>query len=191
MELSNLLKTLSSLSQLPTKPKMMRSNDFKIGRSTLTSWIVSHDSFFKSPSLPIQSRGFFTRNTPEPAICIRGYDKFFHIGEKELSWESLSKTLQGPFTVNVKENGCLILASAVDGTLLVTSKHSIQQHAEMGRKWILKHLAAKSKTELALVDFLQKHNITAVFELVDPDFEEHVISYPSEQHGLCKITFDV
>lgn len=91
----------------------------------------------------------------------------------------------------VKENGCIIYASAFENNLLVTSKHAIGPHAHkgklptnQGKEWLLHHLNSVNKTERDFVAWAQENNTTAVFELVDDDFEEHVLPYPPGTRGL-------
>ncbi|KAJ3276984.1 hypothetical protein HDV01_000036 [Terramyces sp. JEL0728] len=134
------------------------------------------------PLLPIKSRGLFVSEDGE--ILIRGYDKFYNIGENGSSWESLNATT-GPYKVTLKENGCIIYVSVLNNELLVTSKHSLGparnlSHSEYGQQVLER--TAKHKDEL--IKYLSENNTTAVFELVDDEFEEHVLEYPPEKRGL-------
>ncbi|KAJ1886110.1 trna ligase, partial [Kickxella alabastrina] len=89
--------------------------------------------------------------------------------------------------LTVKENGCLILASGInDGKdLLVTSKHSIDvPHSKTGSAWMDKHLKEAGKTREEFAAFLHENNATAVFELCDDEFEEHILEYPERMRGL-------
>lgn len=56
--------------------------------------------------------------------------------------------------------------------LLVTSKHSLgpiegveYSHAQMGEKWLLKHLESKGKTTEQLAKVLWENNWTAIAEV--------------------------
>ena len=161
---------------------------------TVDSWRFQ-DWDYKRDDLPTYARGLFTttssRNIPE--ICIRGYDKFFNVGEVQTTeWENVETNTQGPYELSVKENGCIIFMSGLeDGTLLVCSKHSTgarsdveQSHALIGEKWAKRHLEKVGKTTRDLALELRKHNLTAVAELCDDEFEEHVLEYPPEMAGL-------
>ncbi|KAK8858676.1 hypothetical protein IAR55_002905 [Kwoniella newhampshirensis] len=57
-------------------------------------------------------------------------------------------------------------------------------HAEVGREWVRKTLASSRKTEAELARRLWDSNITAVLELCDDSFEEHVIATPAHWTGL-------
>ena len=75
--------------------------------------------------------------------------------------------------------------------LLVTSKHSLgpvagaeESHAQVGERWLNTHLEQAGKTREQLAATLWKNNWTAVAELCDDSFEEHVLPIPSDMTGL-------
>lgn len=152
-----------------------------------------------SDELPTLARGLFTEKITEgdsvhSRIVARGYDKFFNQGE--LSWtrsEALATYTTGPYILSYKENGCIIFSAALaPNRLIVTSKHAIGSrtdddkvsHAEMGLTWLRRHLASRGKTEAQLAAELWRRNETAVMELCDDTFEEHVLAYSPERTGL-------
>ncbi|CAK4031211.1 tRNA ligase 1 [Lecanosticta acicola] len=158
------------------------------------SWKMQ-DWDYKKPNLPTYARGLFTYTTSKghPEIAIRGYDKFFNHGEvRETEWDNVEQNTRGPYELSVKENGCIIFMSGLeDGTLLVCSKHSTgsrgdteQSHAKVGEEWVDKHLASVRKTRQLLAVKLREMNATAVAELCDDEFEEHVLEYRPEAAGL-------
>lgn len=158
------------------------------------SWRFN-DWDYKRDDLPTYARGLFTTKTSKnvPEICIRGYDKFFNVGEvRDTEWQNVEQHTQGPYELSVKENGCIIFMSGLeDGTLLVCSKHSTgaradvdQSHAVVGERWVKKHLERVGKTTQDLATELRNRNLTAVAELCDDEFEEHVLEYPPEMAGL-------
>ncbi|KAK4183113.1 putative tRNA ligase [Podospora australis] len=150
---------------------------------------------YKRRDLPTYARGLFTtkgsRNTPE--IVTRGYDKFFNINEvPETSWDRILTHTKGPYELTLKENGCIIFVSGLeDDTLLVCSKHSTgdrkdaeHSHASVGERHIERQLARIGKTKADLARELRKRNVTAVAELCDDAFEEHILAYGPDQAGL-------
>ena len=150
---------------------------------------------YKRDDLPTYSRGLFTTKTKnnQHEIVIRGYDKFFNVDEvNDTKWRNVEVRTIGPYELSVKENGCIIFMSGLeDGTLLVCSKHSTGvrtdvnlSHAQAGQKWAEKHLASIGKTTKELAWELRRRNLTAVAELCDDSFEEHVLEYPPEAAGL-------
>lgn len=150
---------------------------------------------YKRDDLPTYARGLFTtkRVNGDPEIAIRGYDKFFNVDEvRSTEWRNIERDTIGPYELSVKENGCIIFISGLeDGTLLVCSKHSTgarddidKSHSMVGEKWIAKHVASVGKTTQDLAKTLREANLTAVGELCDDEFEEHVLAYPPELSGL-------
>jgi tRNA ligase len=118
--------------------------------------------------LPIFARGCFLQEIGKDnyRVAVRGYDKFFNIGENDqTNWEYIERNCPGPYEVTLKENGCIIFISSVDGILAVTSKHALGDHAEKAREWLKIHLQKSGKTESDLSSFLAASDITAVFEV--------------------------
>lgn len=159
----------------------------------ITSWRF-RDWDYKSPHLPTYARGLFIgkNEKDEDEIVVRGYDKFFNVGEVSATkWQNIMTATKGPYELTLKENGCIIFLSGLwDGTLLVCSKHSTGlreddvSHATVGEKWIDKQLAAIGKTREDLARELRRMNATAVAELCDDEFEEHILAYDKENSGL-------
>lgn len=174
-----------------------RKSSFHIAGSddiAVDSWRFQ-DWDYKRDDLPTYARGLFTTKTKNnrPEIVIRGYDKFFNVDEvNETQWRNVETRTIGPYELSVKENGCIIFMSGLeDGTLLVCSKHSTGvrsdvslSHAQAGERWVEKHLVSVGKTTKDLARELRRINVTAVAELCDDNFEEHVLQYPPEMAGL-------
>lgn len=173
----------------------VKKNNYRLpdGR-TIASWKMQ-DWDYKKPNLPTYARGLFTyvNDRGEHEIAVRGYDKFFNHGEvRKTEWMNVEKNTRGPYELSVKENGCIIFISGLDdGSLIVCSKHSTGErdnvdvsHAKAGEQWVDRHLNAvgKSREDLALT--LRDMNATAVAELCDDEFEEHVLAYTPDSAGL-------
>ncbi|TRM62270.1 RNA ligase-domain-containing protein [Schizophyllum amplum] len=170
------------------------------------SWKMSEFKYYQIPSpFPTLARGIFTVDMPPESgvkhrIVARGYDKFFNIGEVPwTTWSSLESHTSAPYTLSLKSNGCIIfIAALTQDKLLVTSKHAIgsvkdegeeedkptRSHAEAGEQWLRKYLFQKKRTEADLAKVLWDKNWTAVAELCDDNFEEHVLRIPPELTGL-------
>ena len=74
---------------------------------SVDSWRFQ-DWDYKRDDLPTYARGLFTTKTKKnaPEIVIRGYDKFFNVGEvRTTEWESIERHTVGPYELSVKENG--------------------------------------------------------------------------------------
>jgi len=167
----------------------VQGSDIKVDSWRMQDWD------YKKPNLPTYARGLFTtiNSKNQPEIVVRGYDKFFNHGEvRETEWQNVEKNTRGPYELSVKENGCIIFISGLeDGTLLVCSKHSTGDrgdadvsHAKAGEKWADRHLARVGRTREQLAMKLREMNATAVAELCDDEFEEHVLEYTPETAGL-------
>ncbi len=150
---------------------------------------------YKRRDLPTYARGLFTykRKDGTPEIAIRGYDKFFNVGEvHETNWQNVEERTRAPYELSVKENGCIIFIGGLEGDrLLVCSKHSTGarqdtdlSHAIAGEKWVDKQLSAVGRTREDLARELRKRNATAVAELCDDSFEEHVLAYDQKSAGM-------
>ena len=173
-----------------------KKNTFPVDGSDIQvdSWKMQ-DWDYKKPNLPTYARGLFTTTTRrgDPQIAVRGYDKFFNQNEvRETEWKNVRANTCGPYELSVKENGCIIfLAGLEDGKLLVCSKHSTGNrtdinvcHARAGEEWVEKHLARVGKSKADLAAQLRRMNATAVAELCDDEFEEHVLAYAPNTAGL-------
>ena len=199
-EVAQLIRNLESHTQKATGGKKAfscKKTSFTMpGPNGLTvdAWRFQ-DWDYKRDDLPIYARGLFTHHSSQgkPEIVIRGYDKFFNVDEvNKTKWHNIEQDTAGPYELSLKENGCIIFISGLsDETLLVCSKHSTGarqdtdvSHALAGEAWIERHLASvgKSKTELARE--LRRMNATAVAELCDDSFEEHVLAYDKVRAGL-------
>ncbi|KAJ2125633.1 trna ligase [Coemansia sp. RSA 720] len=185
-----LLTTMRELGSVtPASKRIVRHTKHEFDGREVTSWKCSEFLYKKDPCpLPTQARGLFTsKDDGEDAIVARGYDKFFNVGEvPHTKWKWIEENTRGPYELTVKENGCLILAAGMDDrTLLVTSKHAVHvEHARVGRQWVDRHLSRVGRTSDELAAFLHANNATAVFELCDDSFEEHILEYPERTRGL-------
>jgi tRNA ligase len=195
---AQLIHGLSDGSNKSKKGFKAKKSSFKIPGSSdgivVDSWRFQ-DWDYKHPNLPTYARGLFTtrnrRNDHE--IAVRGYDKFFNVGEVyDTRWENIKRKTQGPYELTLKENGCIIFISGLeDETLLVCSKHSTGDrsdvhvsHASAGERWVNKQLATIGKTREEFARELRRRNVTAVAELCDDDFEEHILAYSTDKAGL-------
>lgn len=197
--LADLVAQLDAMTEGPSKRRKMRRVEYKFaptGEAIYSYSVPFEDAYKKEGKLPTKARGLFVRKPQNvaPGIVARGYDKFFNIGEtKATQWTNLAEATKAPYEMTLKENGCIIFVAAFDGHLVVTSKHALGQpheegqpytHAQKGEQWLDIHLERSKKTRKELATFLAEHNVTAVFELTDDDFEEHVLEYPPERRGL-------
>ncbi|KAK8078943.1 RNA ligase-domain-containing protein [Apiospora phragmitis] len=188
-EVSSLLASLNSKSA--KKTFKAKKTSFKIEGSpdgiVVDAWKFQEWDY-KKHGLPVYARGLFTTKDRRgrDEICIRGYDKFFNIGEvNETRWSKIQTNTQGPYELTLKENGCIIFIGGLeDETLLVCTRSDVVSHSVAGEKWVDRQLAAIGKTRADLARELRKRNVTAVAELCDDEFEEHILAYGPEKAGL-------
>ncbi|PTU22472.1 hypothetical protein P175DRAFT_0521629 [Aspergillus ochraceoroseus IBT 24754] len=174
-----------------------KKSTFVVGEDnniSVDSWKFM-DWDYKQFDLPTYARGLFTttRTDGSAEISIRGYDKFFNVDEVDTTkWKNIETNTRGPYELSVKENGCIIFISGLeDGSLLVCSKHSTGgrsdtdlSHAQAGEQWIKRHVATVGKSAKDLAHTLRNMNATAVGELCDDKFEEHVLAYDEASAGI-------
>ena len=199
-EVAGLVKALEASTKKPggsKHPAACKKHTFQvpeIDKGSVDSWQF-RDWDYKRRDLPSYARGLFTycRRDGSPEIAVRGYDKFFNVGEvHETYWDNVRSSTQGPYELSVKENGCIIFIAGLEGdVLLVCSKHSTGtrdnadlSHAVAGERWVEKHLDQIGKTKTELARELRKRNVTLVAELCDDSFEEHVLAYEPKDAGL-------
>ena len=90
-----------------------------------------------------------------------------------LKWSSLEAQTKPPYTLTLKSNGCIIFIAALSPFhILVTSKHSLgpiqgvsESHAQVGERWLRRHLEQVGKTTEELAKVLWEKNWTAVAEV--------------------------
>ncbi|KAH6648229.1 RNA ligase-domain-containing protein [Truncatella angustata] len=197
-EIQTLVAGLNGSINKGNKGFRAKKTTFKVHDSpdgiTVDSWRFQ-DWDYKKPNLPTYARGLFTTKNRrgQHEIAIRGYDKFFNVNEtNDTKWPNISSRTKGPYELTLKENGCIIFIGGLeDDTLLVCSKHSTGprsdvelSHSMAGEKWVNRQLQAIGKTRADLARELRTRNVTAVAELCDDDFEEHILAYGPEKAGL-------
>lgn len=198
-EVEKLLRSLDEAAKQTSRSAFkVKKTRFSIANSKGGSYVDSwkmNDWDYKRRDLPTYARGLFTTRNEDkqPSIAVRGYDKFFNVNETpDTQWESIKERTQGPYEITLKENGCIIFISGLaDDTLLVCSKHSTGDrgdvelsHSRAGETALEKQLERLGKSKQDLARDLYARNITAVAELCDDSFEEHILAYGPENAGL-------
>lgn len=127
--------------------------------------------------LTIKARGLFVdRDSGE--VKIRSYNKFFNYGERNINLGYLKKYVTYPIKVFKKYNGFLGLASVIDGNIVFASKS-----VTSGKyKDIFQNIWNKVEAEVKelLKKTMIENNCTAVFEVVSPEYDPHIIKYDKE-----------
>lgn len=141
-------------------------------------------------NMTIKARGLFI-DTINNRVKARSYDKFFHVNERrntELS--AIDKWRNGYYVdVYVKENGYLGICSwEDDGNLFCASKSTNQGwYAERFREILTDTLGYKVQD---FNEALRQENLSAVFEVIDPENDGHIIEYDKPQVILLDLIYN-
>ena len=127
--------------------------------------------------LTIKARGLFV-DKDSGEVKIRSYNKFFNFGERHVNLGYLKKYATYPIRAFKKYNGFLGLASVVNNEVVLTSKS-----VTSGKyKDIFQDIWNKVEDEVKelLKQTMIENNCTAVFEVVSPEYDPHIIKYDRE-----------
>ncbi len=127
--------------------------------------------------LTIKARGLFV-DKDSGEVKIRSYNKFFNFGERHVNLGYLKKYATYPIRAFKKYNGFLGLASVVNNEIVLTSKS-----VTSGKyKDIFQDIWDKVESEVKelLKQTMIENNCTAVFEVVSPEYDPHIIKYYKE-----------
>lgn len=133
-----------------------------------------------------KARGLFiNRKTGE--VVARAYDKFFNIGERdETTIENLSKNLTFPISLCKKENGYLGITGCDGEKLFISSKSSdTGPFAEHFKESLFEHLGQTGVD--ALRRNLRDMEASAIFEVIDPAFDPHIVEYSQKTLVLLDV----
>ena len=158
--------------------------------NNISSFNFTRNAFYdkKWNALTTTARGLFV-NTLTGDIVARGYEKFFNINEvKETNLEHLLiKFKDKHITMYKKENGYLGILSVLDGEFFFASKST--NKGEFAEKF--KEIFENSDIDKEkLKKTLQELNATALFEVIDPEFDPHIIKYDKPQVVLLDIVMN-
>ena len=127
--------------------------------------------------LTIKARGLVV-DKDSGEVKIRSYKKCFNFGERHVNLGYLKKYATYPIRAFKKYNGFLGLASVVNGEVVLTSKS-----VTSGKyKDIFQDIWNKVESEVRelLKQTMIENNCTAVFEVVSPEYDPHIIKYDKE-----------
>lgn len=164
--------------------KELKNNPFvkeKDLGGSIHSFNYSNKAFFEGVwnSTTIKARGLFCDMDTETVVA-RSFDKFFAIDERpETSMDVLKDTLKFPVAAYRKENGFLGICSYRAGecnNLFLASKSTNQgEYADYFRSIFNNTLPWYMQTQFS--DMLRSMNCSAVFEVIDPIHDPHIVEY--------------
>ena len=156
--------------------KYLRKNDEirekKFG--DISSFNFTRKAFTKNlwDAQNIHARGLFI-DTKNCEIVARSYDKFFNLGQIDPVEDTVAK-FQYPVTAYQKENGFLGISSYdKNRDRLFTASKSTPEgpYADRFREILEPHSDK-------LLNFLKKYpGVSAIFEVLDSDFDPHIVKY--------------
>lgn len=144
----------------------------------ISSFNFTRDAFMKGiwDEQTIHARGLFI-DTNNGHIVARSYDKFFAIGERpETQMGELKKNLKFPVQVYRKENGFLGIFSGYKGKPFIASKSTNQGEFAERFARILKEQIGEHMIEV-MAEELEAMHCSAVFEVIDPIEDPHIVWY--------------
>lgn len=134
--------------------------------------------------LTMKARGLFI-DTVNNKIVARGYDKFFAVGEREeTKLTSLEHRIAFPVDIYIKSNGFLGMASFdhATGQLFTTTKSTPDgDYADLFRSKI------PDWQKQRMEDYLREHDVTLLFEVIDPVNDPHIITYGKDDIILLDV----
>lgn len=149
--------------------------------NAIHSFNYSNKAFFKGVwnSTTIKARGLFCDMDTETVVA-RSFDKFFAIDERpETSMDVLKDTLKFPVAAYRKENGflgiCSYRADECNNLFLASKSTNQGEYADYFRSIFNDTMPWHMQTQFA--DMLRSMNCSAVFEVIDPHHDPHIVEY--------------
>lgn len=156
----------------------------------ISSINFTKDVFFKQSwdDVVIKARGLFVNNQSNEIVS-RGYEKFFNVDERpETSLENLGKFLSYPVKGYLKENGFLgnIGYDKDTDSLFIASKSS---NSGSFCEWFTEifNQTFDERAKDKLKRWLRDQEACAVFEVIDPLNDPHMIDYDSKKIVLLDV----
>ena len=155
----------------------------------ISSFNFKPEAFYRQAwtTQTMRARGLFL-NTLTNEIVIRAYDKFFNIGERrDTELAALEQTMTFPVRAWVKENGFLGLVgydSAAGGLVMASKSTTEGDYAAAFRQEFLEQFRDRLPY---ITDYLRRHNVCLLFEVMLPRFDPHIIAYESNKLVLLDI----
>jgi predicted kinase len=126
----------------------------------------------------VRARGIFI-NTLDNSVMARSYNKFYNINEMPETSLDAIRNLSYPIIAYEKANGYLGIVSwdRVENKLLVASKSTTKGDHAMWLRNLLEDITDIPK----LSRYLIENNVSAVFEVILPEEDPHIIEYDAKE----------
>ena len=171
--------------------ELLRNNKYVYEKDlgdNISSFNFTKEAFYNKAwdNETTKARGLFI-DTKNYKIVARSYNKFFKVDErKETTLNSLKETLTYPVNFYLKYNGFLGILSVYNDELFFASKSTNTGIYVDYFKNIFYKILTKKQIN-ALKRKLIKEKASAVFEVIDPFNDPHIIEYKEEQLILLDI----
>lgn len=157
----------------------------------VSSFNFTRDAFSRKQwnGTTLKARGLFI-NTKSNEIVARSYDKFFNVDELEYtSWKDLDVKLIFPVVAYQKENGFLGITGwdSEVGCKIIASKSSLTGPHTAWFNDILQ-ISLGDRID-AFFKLLHDEKVSAVFEVIDPVNDPHIIEYTESKIVLLDLIY--
>lgn len=180
---------LGTMSDSQIKDALKRSHNISVNEVTdgLYANNFTRDAFYEKKwnKLSVTARGLF--NDSEGKVVMRGFSKFFEIGEREeTQLDTMFANHEGKVSLSCKENGFLLLLGLYQGKLQVLTKGGTGNMAKMGMQ-----LVQELSIPLDVQKWLSEHpNKTVLCECVYPGKDSHMVAYSSPKLYVLNVVSD-
>lgn len=130
-----------------------------------------------------KARGLFISR--DGTVIMRGFDKFFNIGEnEETSLSNVVDNVTYPVRIEVKQNGFLGIIGAKEDvdTFRFFSKSGKTDYSAFVQRGFMDALHHDKDKIHRIWKVLRDHNVTLVCEIIDQESDRHIIAY---DHSTC------
>lgn len=168
----------------------------------LSAFNFTSEAFRRSSwnELTTVARGLFI-NTEDHTIVARGYEKFFRIDElarvyhyPHSNLDYLKDKLKFPVNVYLKENGYLGLLCydpEIDDLRFCTKGSISGDYADYFRQLFQKNVCETGSTRWnEIKQYLKENNCTMLFEVIDQQFDPHIIEYDTPHLVLLDVVYN-
>lgn len=185
---------LNSENNIYNLVELLRNNKYVYEKDlgdNISSFNFTKEAFYNKAwdNETTKARGLFI-DTKNYKIVARSYNKFFKVDErKETTLNSLKETLTYPVNFYLKYNGFLGILSVYNDELFFASKSTNTGIYVEYFKNIFYKIFNKKQIS-ALKRKLIKENASAVFEVIDPLNDPHIIEYQEEKLILLDLIYN-
>ncbi len=177
-------KSLDSDTAIFDLVQNLRSNKYVYEKdlgNNISSFNFTKEAFYhkKWDTFTTKARGLFI-DVQNQKIVARSYNKFFSLEERDV------EHLSYPVNFYLKYNGFLGIISVYNGELFVASKSTNTGVYVDYFKEIFYQQFSKAQIA-ALKEKLSSENLSAVFEVIDPVNDAHIIKYSKKQIVLLDL----